>query len=41
MEDQYLANSLLVQVEGEIVEHHTYDDIISDFKDLKNIRAYF
>jgi len=36
IEDQYLANSLLVQVEGEIVEHYTYDDIISDFKDLKS-----
>jgi hypothetical protein len=41
MEDQYIANSLLVQVEGEIVEHYTYDDIISDFKDLKNRRADF
>jgi hypothetical protein len=41
IEDQYLANSLLVQVEGEIVEHYTYDDIISDFKDLKNRRADF
>ena len=41
IEDQYLANSLLVQVEGEIVEHYTYDDIISDFKDLKNIRVDF
>jgi len=30
IEDQYLANSLLVQVEGEIVEHYTYDDIISE-----------
>jgi len=41
IEDQYLANSLLVQVEGEIVEHYTYDDIISYFKDLKNRRADF
>ncbi|XP_066361458.1 uncharacterized protein [Miscanthus floridulus] len=41
IEDQYLANSLLVQVEGEIVEHYTYDDIISDFKDMKNRRADF
>ena len=41
IEDQYLANSLLVQVEGEIVEHYTYDDIISDFKDPKNRRADF
>jgi len=41
IEDQYLANSLLVQVDGEIVEHYTYDDIISDFKDLRNRRADF
>jgi len=41
IEDQYLANNLLVQVEGEIVEHYTYDDIISDFKDPKNRRADF
>ena len=41
IEDQYLANSLLIQVEGEIVEHYTYDDIILDFKDQKNRRADF
>jgi hypothetical protein len=38
IEDLYLANSLLVQVKGEIVTH---DDIISYFKDLKNRRADF
>ena len=41
MEDQYLANSLLVQVEGEIAGHYTYNDIISYFKDLKHRRADF
>ena len=32
MEDEYLANNLLVHIESEIVRHYTYDDIITDFK---------
>jgi len=39
MEDEYLANNLLVHIESEIVQHYTYDDIITDFKNQKNRRA--
>jgi hypothetical protein len=39
MEDKFLANSLVVYVEGEIVEKHIYDDIIADFKKMKKRRA--
>lgn len=39
MEDLYLANSLLIQIEGEIAGDYTYDDIIRDFKNLKKRRA--
>jgi hypothetical protein len=39
MEDLYLANSLLVQIEGEIAGDYTYNDIIRDFKNLKKRRA--
>jgi hypothetical protein len=39
MEDLYLANSLLVQIEGDIAGDYTYDDIIRDFKNLKKRRA--
>jgi hypothetical protein len=39
MEDDFLANSLLVQIEGEIAGHYTYDDITTDFKYLKKRRA--
>jgi hypothetical protein len=34
-----LANSLLVQIEGEIGGDYTYDDIIRYFKNLKKRRA--
>jgi hypothetical protein len=39
MEDDFLANSLLVQIEGEIAGHYTYDDIITYFKILKKRRS--
>jgi len=39
MDDGYLANSLLVHVEGETVGNYTYEDIIADFKDMKDRRA--
>ena len=39
MDDGYLANSLLVHVEGETVGNYTYEDIITDFKDMKDRRA--
>jgi len=39
MDDGYLANILLVHVEGETVGNYTYEDIITDFKDMKDRRA--
>jgi len=39
MEDDYLANSLLVQVEREIAAQYSYEDIMADFKARKNRRA--
>ena len=39
MDDGYFANSLLVHVEGETVGNYTYEDIIADFKDMKDRRA--
>lgn len=41
MEDEYLANSLLVHIEGGIVGNYSYDDIINDFKDLKERKVVF
>lgn len=38
MEDDYVANSLLVNIEGEILETYSYDDVIEDFK-KKNRKA--
>jgi hypothetical protein len=38
MEDDYLANSLLVNIEGEILETYNYEDVIEDFK-KKNRKA--
>jgi hypothetical protein len=35
MDDEYLANSLLIHIEGEIIGNYTYDDIITNFKDMK------
>jgi hypothetical protein len=39
MEDEYLANNLLVHIEGDLLEDYTYDDVISDFKSIKNRAA--
>jgi hypothetical protein len=39
MEDNYLANTLLVQVEQEIAAQYSYEDIMADFKARKNRRA--
>jgi hypothetical protein len=39
MEDDYLANSLLVNIEGEILETYSYEDVIEDFKSEKGRRA--
>jgi hypothetical protein len=39
MEDEYLANNLLVHIEGDLLEDYNYDDVISDFKSIKNRAA--
>ena len=38
MEDDYLANSLLVNIEAELLETYSYEDVIEDFK-KKNRKA--
>jgi hypothetical protein len=38
MEDEYLANSLLLQIEREITAEYSYEDIIAEFKARKNRR---
>jgi hypothetical protein len=38
MEDEYLANSLLLQIEREITAEYIYEDIIAEFKARKNRR---
>jgi hypothetical protein len=39
MEDDYLANNLLVNIEGEILETYSYEDIIADFSGKKDRKA--
>ncbi|XBJ26953.1 hypothetical protein VPH35_004285 [Triticum aestivum] len=39
MEDGFLANNLLVNVEGELLEKYGYEDIIEDFKCAKERNA--
>jgi hypothetical protein len=41
MEDEFLADSLLVHRDGEIARGYSYEDIISDFQDLKKRRLNF
>ena len=41
MKDEFLANSLLVHIEGEIARGYSYEDVISDFQDLKKRRVDF
>ena len=41
MEAEFLANSMLVHIEGEIARAYSYKDIISDFQDLKKRRVDF
>jgi hypothetical protein len=36
MEDEYLANNPLVHIEGFLLKEYTYDDVISDFKSMKD-----
>jgi hypothetical protein len=40
MEDEYLANSLLIHIGG-ILGNYIYDGIINDFKGLKEIKRLF
>ena len=39
MEDDFLTNSLLVNIEGEILECYSYEDVIEDFRKKKNRKA--
>ena len=39
MEDDFLANNLLVNIEGELLEKYSYEDIIEDFKCAKERNA--
>jgi len=39
VEDDYLANSLLVNIESEIVEKYNYEDVLVHFKGVKKRRA--
>jgi hypothetical protein len=41
MEDEFLANSLLIHIEGEIAWGYSYEDIISDLPDLKKGKVDF
>lgn len=39
MEDGFLTNNLLVNIEGDILEKYSYEDIIEDFKCVKERKA--
>jgi hypothetical protein len=41
MEDEFLANSMLVHIEGEIARGYSYEDIIADFQSQKKRRLDF
>jgi hypothetical protein len=41
MENFYLDNSLLIHIEGEIMRNYTYNDIVNEFKDLKERKVKF
>jgi hypothetical protein len=41
MEAEFLANNMLVHIEGEIARAYSYKDIISDFQYLKKRRVDF
>ncbi|KAI4995152.1 hypothetical protein ZWY2020_035055, partial [Hordeum vulgare] len=38
-EDDFLANNLLLNIEGDILEKYSYEDIIEDFKCVKEWKA--
>ena len=39
MEDGFLANNRLVNIEGDILETYNYDDVIADFRSKKDRKA--
>jgi hypothetical protein len=39
MEDDFLANNLLVHIEGEIADKYNYEDIMKEFKDAKRLNC--
>jgi hypothetical protein len=39
IEDDNLANNMLVHIEGAILEDYKYDDVIFDFKSIKDRAA--
>jgi hypothetical protein len=39
MEDEFLANSLLVNIEKEIAEKYSYDDVLERFTGANRRRA--
>jgi len=41
MEDEFLANNLVVHIEGEIARDYSYEDIITDFRNLKKRKVDF
>jgi hypothetical protein len=41
MEDEFLANNLVVHIEGEITREYNYEDIIADFRNLKKRKVDF
>ncbi|PVH34933.1 hypothetical protein PAHAL_7G068900 [Panicum hallii] len=41
MEDDFLANSMLVNIEAEILGDYNYEDIIHDFIDVKKRKVHF
>ena len=41
MEDEFLANNLVVHIEGEIARDYSYEDIITDFWNLKKRKVDF
>jgi hypothetical protein len=41
MEDDFLANNMLVHIEAEVIKDYNYEDILDDFNDVKKRRVGF
>ena len=41
MEDEFLADNMIIYIEKEIAENFSFDSIINEFKDLKERRTIF